>query len=152
MTYIIRVRRYKLSCMKTALMLLLLAIAASAQTPAREEKEVLAALATWKQAALNADASALDKLFHKDLVYSHNNAKVENKEQAIAGAVAPATRSKAVEYHDLTTHVYGSTAVMYGPFDITTATGNLNHLHVLIVWLKGPQGWQMVARHSVKIP
>jgi hypothetical protein len=41
---------------------------------------------------------------------------------------------------------------MRGNFDITTATGNLNHLHILIVWLRGKQGWQMVARHSVKIP
>jgi len=132
-------------------MLLVLACAASAQT-SKDEKDVLAALATWKQAALDADAAALDKLFHKDLVYSHNNAKVENKEQAIAGAVSPATRTKAIGYSDLSTHVYGNTAVMYGPFDITTAAGNVNHMHVLIVWLKGPQGWQIVARHSVKIP
>jgi len=85
-------------------------------------------------------------------MYSHNTAKVESKEQAIAGAISPATRSKAIDYHDLTLHVYGTTAVLYGQFDITTATGNLNHLHVLLVWLKGPQGWQIVARHSVKIP
>jgi ketosteroid isomerase-like protein len=140
--------------MKTALTLLLLGLSAFA-APAgtsQDEKDVLATLAVWKQAALQGDAATLDRIFHKDLTYSHNNAKIENKQEAIAGAVAPETKSKAIEYHDLTTHVYGTTAVMYGPFDITTATGNLNHLHVLIVWLKGPQGWQIVARHSVKIP
>jgi ketosteroid isomerase-like protein len=141
--------------MKSALTLLLLALSSSAPAFAdasQDEKDILATLATWKQAALQGDAATLDKLFHKDLSYSHNTAKIENKEEAIAGAVSPATKSKAIEYHDLTTHVYGATAVMRGNFDITTATGNLNHLHVLIVWLKGPQGWQMVARHSVKIP
>ena len=142
--------------MKSALTLVLLTLSSFA-APAfadasQDEKDILARLAVWKQAALQADATTLGKLFHKDLMYSHNTAKIENKEQAIAGAISPATKTKAIDYHDLTTHIYGTTAVMYGQFDITTAAGNLNHLHVLIVWLKGPQGWQMVARHSVKLP
>jgi ketosteroid isomerase-like protein len=138
--------------MKTALTLLLLSVAACAADASQDEKDILATLAVWKQAALKGDAATLDKLFHKDLVYSHNNAKIENKEQAIAGAISPETKSKGIEYHDLVTHVYGSTGVMTGRFVITTATGNVNNMHVLIVWLKGPQGWLIVARHSVKIP
>jgi ketosteroid isomerase-like protein len=138
--------------MKTALTLLLLSVAAYASDASTDEKDILATLAMWKQAALKGDAATLDKLFHPDLTYAHNNAKVENKQQAIAGAISPATKSKAIEYHDLTTRVYGSTAVTHGEFDITTATGNFNRLDVLIVWLKGPQGWQFLARHSAKIP
>jgi ketosteroid isomerase-like protein len=143
--------------MKIVLTLLLcmvssFASSAFAAEASQDEKDILATLAVWKEAALKADAATLDKLFHKDLRYSHNTAKVENKQQAIAGATEPATRSKGIEYHDLTTHIYGSTAVMSGRFDITTAAGNLNHLDVLLVWLKGPSGWQIVARHSVKIP
>jgi ketosteroid isomerase-like protein len=143
--------------MKTALALLVLSLTALAPATfaadsSQDEKDIMATLAKWRQAALNADAATLDKIFHKDLMYSHNNAKIENKAQAIAGATAPETRSKGVEYRDLTLHVYGNTAVMFGPFDITTAAGNVNHMHILIVWMKGPQGWQMLARHSVKIP
>jgi len=149
--------RYKLSQMKSALTLLLLIVSSFATSAfadaSKDEKDILAVLATWKQAALQADAATLGRIFHPDLTYSHNNAKIENKAQAIAGAIAPETKTRAIEYHDVNTHVYGTTAVMTGKFDITTAAGNVNHMHVLIVWLKGgPEGWQMVARHSVKLP
>ncbi|MGD1072160.1 MAG: nuclear transport factor 2 family protein [Bryobacteraceae bacterium] len=138
--------------MKTALTLLLLSVAAYAADTSQDEKDILATLAVWRQAALKGDAATLDKLFHPDLTYSHNNAKIENKQQAIAGAVSPETKSKGIEYHDLVTHVYGSTAVMTGRCLMTTSADRVNNLHVLIVWLKGPQGWQIVARHSVKLP
>ena len=138
--------------MKTALTLLLLSVAAFAADTSQDEKDILATLAVWRQAALQGDAATLDKLFPPALTYSHNNAKIENKAQAIAGAVSPETKSKGVEYYDLVTHVYGNTAVMTGRCVITTSADHVNNMHLLVVWLKGPQGWQIVARHSVKLP
>jgi hypothetical protein len=36
--------------------------------------------------------------------------------------------------------------------EIVKEKRNLNHLVVLHVWLKGPAGWQLVARQSVRPP
>jgi hypothetical protein len=138
--------------MKTVLSLLLLVLPVFAADSSPAEKDVLAALDAWKQAALGNDAAALDKLYHKDLAYTHSSAKVQNKKEAIDALNTPSDRLTAIEYHGLTTHVYGSTAIVKGFFDITNGTGALSHLDILMVWLKGPQGWQLVARQAVRLP
>jgi ketosteroid isomerase-like protein len=138
--------------MKTALTLLLLVIPAFAADSPKTDKDVLAALETWKQAMLKGDAATLDKLYNKDLAYTHSSAKTETKTESIENATKPGAIYKALEFHDLTTHVYGNTATVKGKIDITNGTGALSHLDVLMVWLKSPQGWQLVARQAVKLP
>jgi ketosteroid isomerase-like protein len=138
--------------MKTVLTLLLLALPAFAADSSKADKDILAALDTWKQAMLKGDAATLDKLYHKDLVYTHSTAKVEMKAECIENATKPGGVSKGIEMHDITTHVYGTTAILKGKFDMISAEGVLNHLDVLMVWMKSPQGWQILARQATKIP
>jgi ketosteroid isomerase-like protein len=138
--------------MKTVLTLLLLALPAFAADSSKADKDILAALDTWKQAMLKGDAATLDKLYHKDLVYTHSTAKVEMKAECIENATKPSGVSKGIEMHDITTHVYGNTAILKGKFDMISAEGVLNHLDVLMVWMKSPQGWQILARQATKIP
>jgi ketosteroid isomerase-like protein len=143
--------------MKSALTLLLFAFftvapSAFAADSSQAEKDLLAALATWRQAMLKADGATLDKLYHEDLSYTHSGGRIETRAEAIATTTAPGGASSVVEYHDIVTKVYGDSAVMKGMFDITTKAGVLNHSYVLMVWLKGPRGWQMVARHAVNLP
>ena len=138
--------------MKTVLTLLLLALPAFAADSSKADKDILAALDTWKQAMLKGDAATLDKLYHKDLVYTHSTAKVEMKAECIANATKTGGVSKGIEMHDITTHVYGNTAILKGKFDMISAEGVLNHLDVLMVWMKSPQGWQILARQATKIP
>ena len=138
--------------MKTAFTLLLLALAAVAAATAQADKDVLSAVNTWKQAMLKGDAATLDKLYHKDLVYTHSTAKVEMKAECIHNATKPDGISKGIEIHDLTAHIYGNTAIVKGKFDMISAAGVMNHLDVLMVWIKSPQGWQLLARQATKIP
>ena len=74
--------------MKKLLILLLLALPAFAADSSKAEKDVLAALDAWKQAFLKNDAATLDKLYNKDLAYTHSSAKVQNKAEAIAAGRA----------------------------------------------------------------
>jgi ketosteroid isomerase-like protein len=138
--------------MKTVLALLLFVLPVFAGDSSKAEKEVLAALDTWKQAFLKNDAATLNKLYHPDLAYTHSSAKVQNKAEAIAALNTPEGSVKAIEYRNLSTHVYGSTALIKGFFDITNGNNVLSHLDVLMVWLRSPQGWQLVARQAVKLP
>jgi ketosteroid isomerase-like protein len=144
--------RYRLSSMKTALALLALLLPAFAADSPKADKDILATLDTWKQAMLKGDATTLDKLYHKDLAYTHSSAKTETKSESIANATKPGSVYKALEYRDLVTHAYGNTAIVKGKFDITNGAGALTHLDVLMVWIKSPQGWQLVARQAVKLP
>lgn len=135
--------------MKLALALLLLFVPAFA---ADATHEVNAAVDTWKTAMLKGDAATLDKLYHKDLSYTHSSAKVEDKTEAIANATKAGSVAKAIEIRDQTAHVYGNTAIVRFKGDFTSATGTVNHLEMLMVWLKSPQGWQLLARQATKLP
>jgi len=137
--------------MKILLSLLFLCVPIFAAESAAQ-KEIATALDAWKQAMVKGDAAALGKLYHADLDYEHSGGKHETKSESIAAATAPGSIAKAVEVHSSSSHVYGNTGVVNAKVDITNAAGATSHLDLLMVWLKTPQGWQLVARHATKLP
>ncbi len=107
-------------------------------------------LEAWKKAMLSKDAAALQKMYHADLTYTHSSAMTETKAEAIAAVAKGST--KAIEYRDVTTKVYGNTAIMKGKFDITNDQNATSHLVILMVWTKSGSDWQLVARQATKLP
>jgi ketosteroid isomerase-like protein len=136
--------------MKIALALLLLVPPAFAAGGA--EKEVLAAVDAWKQAALKGDAAALGKLYHDDLAYTHSNGMTQTKAVAIASETNATGVYKGIEMRDLVVHVYGDTAILEYKLDLTHFAGDTAHLHEVMVWRKSTQGWQLLVRHATKLP
>jgi ketosteroid isomerase-like protein len=136
--------------MKIALALLLLALPAFSAGSA--EKEVLAAIDAWKQAALKGDASALGKIYHDGLAYTHSNGMTQTKAVAIESETAANGVYKGIAMRDVDVHVYGDTAIVEYKLDLTHFAGDTAHLHEIMVWLKSPQGWQLLARHATKLP
>lgn len=135
--------------MKTVLMLLVCAISVLA---ADATQEVSAAIANWKTAMLKGDAAALDRLYHKDLTYTHSSALMETKPVAIAAATKAGNLSKGIDLRDVKVRVYGDTAIVNAKGDFTNAANTVSHLEVLMVWMKSPSGWQLVARQATKLP
>ena len=116
------------------------------------EKDVLAAVDAWKQAALKGDATALGKLYHDDLAYTHSNGMTQTKAVAIASETNPTGIYKGIGMRDLAIHVYGDTSILEYKLDLTHFAGDTAHLHEIMVWLKSPQGWQLLARHATRLP
>lgn len=116
------------------------------------EKDVLAAVEAWKEAALKGDAASLGKLYHDDLAYTHSSAMTQNKAVAIASETAPTGIYKGVLMRDVSVHVYGDTAIVEYKLDLTHFAGDTAHLHEIMVWLKSSDGWQLLARHATKLP
>jgi ketosteroid isomerase-like protein len=137
--------------MKTALAFLLI-LAHSALGAGSAEKDVLAAVEAWKQAALTGDAAALGKLYHDDLAYTHSNAMTQTKSVAIAAETGPTGIYKGIVMRDVVVHVYGNSAILEYKLDLTHFAGDTAHLHEIMVWLKSPQGWQLLARHATRLP
>ena len=127
-------------------------MAASGLAAGSAEKDVLAAVDAWKQAALKGDVAALGRIYHDGLQYTHSNGMTQNKAVAIAAETAPNGIYKGVEMRDVEVHVYGDTAILEYKLDLTHFAGDTAHLHEIMVWLKSPQGWQLVARHATKLP
>jgi hypothetical protein len=136
--------------MKIVFALLLAMAPAFAAAPT--EKEVTTVMETWRQAMLKGDAATLDKLLSKDLTYVHSSAKNETKAECIENATKPGSVAKSIELHNVTTRMYGATAIVKGTGDFTSGAGALSHLDFVMVWVKGAQGWQLVARQATKIP
>ncbi|MES1258809.1 MAG: nuclear transport factor 2 family protein [Acidobacteriota bacterium] len=138
--------------MKLKTVFALLFAAVSVFAAGNSEKDVLAALEAWKQAALQGDAAALGKLYHDDLAYTHSNAMTQNKAVAIASETKATGIYKGIEMRDLDIHVYGDTAILEYKLNLTHFAGDTARLHEIMVWLKSPQGWQLLARHATKLP
>jgi ketosteroid isomerase-like protein len=134
---------------------LLSAAVLSAATPdPKAEKEVLAALDAYKQALLKKDAAALTKILSDDLAYTHSSNLHEDKAAVIA-SLKKNQSVEAIDFKDLKVHVYGNTAIVKGDIDFhNNAAGvvSVAHLNVLHVFVKGSQGWQMVARQATRYP
>ena len=117
------------------------------------EKAVLAALEAWKEAMLKKDRAALEKIFHPDLSYAHSSALVETKAQAIPHIV-DGEGWEAIELTDTTVRLQGNVAIVNGKSDMHQRNKGkpttISKLVVLSVWVKGPQGWQMIARQAVR--
>lgn len=118
------------------------------------EKEVLAAMDAWKDATMKKNRAALERLLHEDLTYSHSNGRNESKADVLKSVIEGDTRVEAIDFSETTVRVYGNTALVKGKVDIRnnaagkSTTANLNILHV---WVKGPKGWQMVARQATRL-
>ncbi|MBN8731672.1 MAG: nuclear transport factor 2 family protein [Acidobacteria bacterium] len=122
------------------------AFTATAETAA--EAEVRAAHDAFLKAAKAGDAAALAKVFADGLQYSHSNAKLENKKEAIDALVKSPGN---FEVHSQAIHVYGNTATIRAKMTAHAATGDI-HLAMLQVWIKNGKQWQMVERHTTRLP
>lgn len=135
--------------MKTLLLTtLVLAVSAVGFAETADEAAVKAAHASFVAAAKAGDAAALGKIFADGLQYSHSNTLLETKAQAIAALVK--TKGN-FEVHEQTIHVYGKAATVRAKMTAHGANGDIP-LTMLQVWVKNGKDWQMIERHTTRIP
>jgi ketosteroid isomerase-like protein len=119
------------------------------------EKAVLSALDDLKEAMLKRDRAALEKVLHPELTYGHSSATLETKAQAIAHIV-DGLGWEAIELADTAVRLQGNVAIVNGKADLHQRNKDkpttVAKLLVLTVWVKGPQGWQLIARQAVRRP
>jgi len=146
--------------MKTILGILLTALVFSA-APAhaappsdpKAEKEVMAAMEAWRTAMMKKDGAGLAKLYHEDLSYGHSSGIVETKAQAVNHMVTTKVDYAAVDLIDTKIKTLGDIAIVNGRVtykQVNAGKASDINLHVLHVWLKTPQGWQMIGRQATR--
>jgi ketosteroid isomerase-like protein len=131
----------------------ILILAAAVSLAAADPKaDVMAAMQSWKTAMLKKDAAALDRLLHPDLTYSHSDARTETKADILQSIPAGKLNVQDIKFGDSTIRVYGNTALVKGNMEVTVSSNPTPlNLSVLQVWMKGAQGWQLVARQSTRL-
>lgn len=103
------------------------------------------------QAMIDRDFEALDGLLADDLVYTHNNAIVDDKP-----ALFKRLRDRVAVYlkivrSDVQVRVFGTTAVVTGTADITTEKSN-PVVRFVNVWVRHGDGWQNAIWQATPIP
>lgn len=126
----------------------------AASPDAKTEKEILATLEAYKQAMMKKDAAALTKILSDDLVYTHSSNQHQDK-AAVLASLKGTTVVEGIDFKSPKVSVYGNTALVKGDVDFrnnAAGTVTVSHLNVLHVLVKGPQGWQLVARQATRYP
>ena len=119
----------------------------------KEEKQVMATLETMAQATIKKDVAALNKVYHEDLTYSHSSGANQTKAEVLK-AVSGRGIVESMKFNDTTIRIYGTVALVRGITDLRNGSEgkmNDNHLNILWVLVKGPQGWQIVARQTTRM-
>jgi Domain of unknown function (DUF4440) len=113
------------------------------------------AMSLLDKALLNKEEKALVQLLHADISYGHSNGWVQNKNDIINDL-----KSGKLIYNKIE-----NSRVMIVAIDNNLATVRTNtnaegsisgtafklNLHVLQVWIKAKNGWQLLARQSTKL-
>src|SRR5438105_3369289 len=105
------------------------------------------------QAMVAADAAALDKLLNDGLVYTHSSGSVDTKASLIE-SITTRRQYQGIERPKEEIRLFGDTAVVAGQARINLGGANPRTLNLRYtdVWVKGANGWQMVAWQSTPIP
>jgi hypothetical protein len=122
----------------------------------KDEKSVMATLDAMAQATIKKDVAALEKIYHPDLTYSHSSAMNQTKAEVLKAVTGPAV-TESMTFHETNIRIYSNVALVRGRNELRNgAPGSLhdNHLNILWVLLRGPgpQGWQIVARQTTRLP
>jgi len=109
---------------------------------------------TWREAMIARDRAVLEALYAPGLSYTHSTGKQENKAEAIEAVVNGKDRIESIELTGTSVSVYGTTALVKTKLIMRMNSGgtvNTLTLDVLHVWIRNPSGWQMVARHALRL-
>ena len=115
------------------------------------QKEVLAAMETYKNGMTQKDGAALEKVLSPDLTYTHSGGQLQTRAEVIKSITSGSTIIEKIQFSDTTVKVYGNMALVKGRVDLWHSPTNIVHMDVLHVWVNGPHGWQMVARQATKL-
>jgi hypothetical protein len=119
------------------------------------EKEILAIDDKRYKAMVEKDYVTLDKILADTLRYTHSTARSENKAEYMGVLTSGTVSYAGATRESCEMTAYGNTVVTHGKVAMQVLVGGeIKQLHsmYLNVWVKGAQGWQMVAWASTPIP
>jgi ketosteroid isomerase-like protein len=118
-------------------------------------KDVLQAVEQWKKAVIAGDRAGLERAYHADLSYGHTDGAVLGKQAQIDRTLGGGASYPAIDIEDVAVRVYGNTALVTAKLAFHVSRDgkqSVSPLSGIDVWLKGSQGWQLVARQLTRPP
>lgn len=123
----------------------------SAQSP--DEKEVIAAVETLRQAMVDGNKSMLEGIAADELSYGHSSGVVEDKDTFVENIASGKSDFVSIDISDQTITLAGTNAIVRHKLSGTTnnnGTAGALNLSVLLVWQKQKGKWKLLARQAVR--
>jgi len=115
----------------------------------KSEQEVRQMIEKYRTALLQRDIAALEKIWADDYIFVNASGEVRTKAQRIENLKSGVTAFESInEKENITVRVYQNSAVatsrvtIKGKYSGQPIGGQYRSTHV---WVKGPEGWQLVA-------
>ena len=134
---------------------LLIATGLQSFSQTKEEKAVIDAVEALRNAMVNADKPALEKLTAEQLSYGHSSGKIETKKDFVENIVSGKSDFVTIDLANQTIQITGNAAVVRHALSATTNDGGKPgtvKLLILLVWQKQKGNWKLLARQAVKTP
>jgi ketosteroid isomerase-like protein len=137
--------------MKQLLILFAAAVTLGAASNNPAEKDVMAAMESFRQAMIHNDGAALQKLLGDELSYVHSAGQYESKADVLKAVTSGKNVITKLEFSDTSVRFVGDVALVRGRVDLWHSDTNIVPMNILHVWAKRPQGWQLVARQATRL-
>jgi hypothetical protein len=140
--------------MKTIFILLVVLVSSSALYAQKDEEAVAKAVETLKQAMLDANKQALEKIASDNLTYGHSGGLIEDKAAFVEALVSGKSDFQSIEISEQKIVITGNAATVRHKLagDVTNSgTPSKLNLSVLLVWVKINNEWKLLARQAVRL-
>jgi ketosteroid isomerase-like protein len=119
------------------------------------QDDVVRAEKAWAAALLKSDVQALDRLLAPELIFTHANGVVENKDVLLGNIKSGALRYQVVEHEAITVKPYNDAAVLHGSIRLGgVADGKPFSVYVVVthLWINERGAWKLAAHHATLLP
>ncbi len=138
-----------------AMMLLSLALGASAQTTSPTAKKLTSMLNEFLDAAGRSDRAVFDRFFADDVIYTRSVGKTVNKSDIMQALGQREDGKSTYSAGDVTIHDYGTTAIVNFRLTANTEKNGKTetaHYRNTATFLQRNGQWQVVAWQATKVP
>lgn len=115
-----------------------------------QEADVAKAVETLKEALLDGNRPALEKIAHEHLTYGHSSGLIEDKAAFVEALASGRSDFLSINLSDQVIMVTGNTATVRHKLTGENTQGKIS-LSVLLVFIKEKGDWKLLARQAVKI-
>ncbi|MDQ4141084.1 MAG: nuclear transport factor 2 family protein [Bacteroidota bacterium] len=120
-----------------------------------DEKQVAAAVETFKKALTTRDNNLLESITAEELSYGHSSGKVEDKSAFVNGVLNDPIHFNEIDLQDQTIRLAGNTAIVRHAFNAKiTNNGTPGEIKIrnLLIWQKQKGQWKLLARQAFRVP
>jgi ketosteroid isomerase-like protein len=119
----------------------------------KKAKQVLEACEQFRNALIDSDVKALERLLSEDLCYGHSDGLTEGKASFIENIAQGRYDFTSIIIRDQRIRLFGKTAIVRHAIDADTNDNNIPgqiNLKLVLVWRREKCDWRLIERQSVR--